>query len=118
MQLEAGGIRRAIAFPIASDPSDREQSSRRRRPHFSFARNPIVSRQGSGRVLSLWDQPTSQLCSGDQPQLREEAVLAADEQAGASGLAAFGRQTARAALGAATMKAIAEHKADGTQVLT
>ena len=66
MQLEAGGIRRAIAFPIASDPSDREQSSRRGRPHFSFARNAIVSRQGSGRVLSLWDQPTSQLCSGDQ----------------------------------------------------
>ena len=33
--------------------------------------------------------------NGDQPQLREEAVLAAGEQAGARGPAAFGRQRDR-----------------------
>ena len=32
---------------------------------------------------------------GDQPQLREDAVLAADEQAGARARAAFGRRSAR-----------------------
>ena len=64
--------------PPTSGP---EQSSRLDRPRDRFARNPIVSRQGSGRVLSLWDQPTSQLCSGDQTQLRDDTVLTTDEQA-------------------------------------
>ena len=53
--------------PPTSGP---EQSSRLDRPRDRFARNPIVSRQGSGRVLSLWDQPTSQLWSGDDPIAR------------------------------------------------
>ena len=35
--LEVRRHRRAIAFPIASDPSDREQSSRRGRPHLARA---------------------------------------------------------------------------------
>ena len=34
-----------------------------------------------GRVLSLWDELTSQLCSGDQAHVRHNAMLARDEQA-------------------------------------
>lgn len=37
-----------------------------------------MSRQGSGRVLSPWDQPTSQLFSGDQAQPRDRVVLAGE----------------------------------------
>ena len=33
-------------------------------------------------------------CYGDQPQFREDAVLAADEQVGVPGRAAFGRDRA------------------------
>ena len=68
--------RRTTASPRGS--ASRSARARRHPPRYCsrrpwdywFARNAIVSRQGSGRVLSLWDQPTSQLCSGDIGALR------------------------------------------------
>ena len=42
-----------------------ERSSCRGRSRDRFARDAIAPRQEAGRVLSLWDQPPSQLCSGD-----------------------------------------------------
>ena len=45
-------------------------------------------------------------CIGDQPQLREDAVLAADEQAGAPRRGAVGRQCSRATSADRIAKAI------------
>ena len=54
MRLEAGGIRRAIAFPMASaDPSSQERSSRLGRPRYSFARDAITPRPPVGRSSSV-----------------------------------------------------------------
>jgi len=73
MQLEAGGTRRAIAFPMASAgphrPRGQKRSSRLGHARDRNARDAIVPRQQAGRLLSLWDESTSQLCSGDRTQL-------------------------------------------------
>ena len=65
MQLEAGAIRRVIAFPMASaDPQAKSD-----RPAAADAR--IATRgtrscpAGIRTSLFALDQPTSQLCSGD-----------------------------------------------------
>jgi hypothetical protein len=71
--------RRTTASPrLRGSPAAR---TRRRPPRYGFARDAIVPRQGAGLVLSLWDQPTSQLCSGDGAQPRAWALLAADRVA-------------------------------------
>jgi hypothetical protein len=71
--LEAGGTCRATASLRPRPTFGPKRSSRVGRRRDRYARNAIVSRQGSGRVLSLWDQPTSQLCSGDNPLAAIEA---------------------------------------------
>ena len=55
---------------IGPRPPGPEQSSRLDRPRDRFARNPIVSSRDPDESFSLWDQPTSQLCSGDDQALR------------------------------------------------
>ena len=58
MQLEAGGIRRAIAFSMASaGPSSQEGSSRLGRPRYSFARKGAAKKWRSGAApgLSLFE---------------------------------------------------------------
>jgi len=66
MQLEAGGIRRTIPFPMTSaDPACPKQSSRLGHARDCNARNPIVPQQDAGRLLSQSEPPIASLCSGD-----------------------------------------------------
>ena len=54
MQLEAGGIRRAIAFSMASaGPSSQERSSRLGRPRYSFARKGEAKKMAARAALAL-----------------------------------------------------------------
>ena len=84
MQLEAGGIRRAIAFPIASaGPSSQERSSRLGRPRYSFARDPITPRSPLGLSLRWPPGAWPECCFGDKALARPSPSRAA--AAGRSG---------------------------------
>jgi hypothetical protein len=64
--------------------------------------------------LSSLSRVSTRCCIGDQPQLREDAVLAADEQAVARGRAAFGRHCDGQACASARTKAVAPRRAART----
>ena len=73
----------------------RSGSSGPARPRDRLRPDPGASCPGSARLLFCPRAGAGRTIPMAQPQLREDAVLAADEQAGAPGRAAFGRQCDR-----------------------
>jgi hypothetical protein len=77
------------------------------------ATNAMTPARPRWRVLWCLAPLLPGLSFGDQPQLREEAVLAADEQAGARAGPAFGRQLDREPRDFVPIRAIVSGSADG-----
>jgi hypothetical protein len=79
-------------------------------PGLCFATTAMTPARPRWRVLWCLAPLLPGLSFGDQAQLREDAVLAADEQAGARGRAAFGRHRHRELCDGAPSKALVSRR--------